>query len=178
MFLERNKLFLVPNLMKMPQVYIIIGSNLGNREFNIVEAEKLILQKIGDVVKSSHLYETEPWGASKRKKFLNKALIVETNLKPYSILEQSQTIEKYLGREHNNDMKPRIIDIDILFIDNLIMNDKSLTVPHPLIAERNFVLVPLSEICRDFVHPVFNKTIGQLLNDCQDKLDVKKLEQV
>ncbi len=163
----------------MAQVFIIIGSNLGNREINIAEAEKLITREIGNIIKSSHLYETEPWGTSNNKKFCNKALIVETGLKPYSILEKAQIIEKSLGRARNNDKyKPRTIDIDILFIDNLILSDKSLTIPHPLIAERKFVLVPLSEICNDFVHPVFNKTIGDLLNNCHDKLDVTKLEQV
>lgn len=160
----------------MALAYLSLGSNLGNRECYIKEAEILIGKNIGRIVKSSHLYETEPWGTTYKDLFLNKAMIVKTNLSPYPILQQLIAIEKKLGRQYSHvRYSPRTIDIDILFVDQILINDKRLTIPHPLIAYRNFVLEPLFEICSDFVHPFINKTILQLLKDCPDTHFVKKI---
>jgi len=158
----------------MAKVFLLLGSNLGDRELNISSAEKLIEQHFGKFLKSSSVYETEPWGIVSEKWFLNKVLIVETRLKPLSILKKVKAIEQKLGRKV--DLKkyaPRIIDIDILFIDQMVLELQDFIVPHPLISERKFTLVPLFEIASGFVHPVSGKSISQLIIECKDNLIVK-----
>jgi 2-amino-4-hydroxy-6-hydroxymethyldihydropteridine diphosphokinase len=165
------------NLTKMSKAYLLLGSNIGNREYYFFEAEKLISESIGKIVKSSRLYETEPWGIKSKDLFLNKAIIVETNQGPGNILEKILDIELCLGRKRTEiKYSSRTIDIDILFIDQLILNSETLIVPHPQIASRRFVLIPMAEICPEFIHPVFSMNIKQLLVECKDKLKVKKLE--
>lgn len=160
----------------MSNVCLLLGSNIGNREFYFFEAVKLILHDIGRIIKSSGLYETEPWGEKSKDLYLNKAMIVETEFEPDIILKKVLNIELSLGRKRTEiKYLSRTIDIDILFIDQQIINTETLTIPHPQIAFRRFVLIPLAEICPDFIHPVFLKTISQLMNECKDKLEVKKL---
>ncbi len=160
----------------MVLVHLSLGSNLYNREYFIREAETQIEKSIGKIIKSSHLYETEPWGTSHPELFLNKVILVKTNLEPVQILEQSQTIEKNLGRILKKEkFSPRAIDIDILFIEQLILNKENLVVPHPYIAERKFILEPFNEIDCEFIHPLLNKTIHQIYRDCNDSHFVRKL---
>jgi 2-amino-4-hydroxy-6-hydroxymethyldihydropteridine diphosphokinase len=131
----------------MPLVYLSLGSNLGDREKNISDAEILIENFIGTIACKSGLYETEPWGTNHPELFLNKVISLDSNLDPSQILEHIKSIEKSLGRV-NNKVKyaPRTIDIDILFIDQIVINSKNLIIPHPLIEERKFVLEPMAEI--------------------------------
>jgi 2-amino-4-hydroxy-6-hydroxymethyldihydropteridine diphosphokinase len=157
-------------------VYLSLGSNLGDRKKYIGDAEIHIEKFIGIITSKSGLYETEPWGTDHPEMFLNKVILVESELSPFQMFEKIQAIEKLIGRIRNNEKySPRIIDIDILFFDELILDDKNLTIPHPLIKERKFVLKPLTEIANQFVHPVFNKTIQQMFKECKDEHVVRKI---
>ncbi len=160
----------------MSKAYLLLGSNIGNREKYFSKAGKHISNEIGRIVKASGLYETEPWGMKSKDFFLNKVVIVDTNFEHEIILEKILKIELSLGRKRTEIKNfPRTIDIDILFVDKQILNSDTLIIPHPQIPNRRFVLTPLAEVCPDFVHPVLSKSIKQLLAECKDDLKVKKL---
>lgn len=150
----------------MPTAYLSIGSNIGDREKNCEEVITLLIKKNIKVIKRSSLYETEPWGVKEQPKFINMAVEVETHLGPEELLRNLKEIEKDLGRGESIRWGPRVIDLDILFYDNLIINTPELTIPHPAIIERGFVLKPLSEIAPDKEHPIFKKSIKNLLSEC------------
>lgn len=145
----------------MADVFIGIGSNIGDREENIRKAISLIKEKC-KILKMSPLYETEPVGYRKQGWFLNCAVKVKTDLKPQKLLEFLQSIEKRLGRVRTIKNGPRTIDLDILFYGKKIINEDNLIVPHPRLHERLFVLEPLNDICPDFVHPILKKSIKGL----------------
>ncbi len=133
----------------MHQVYLSLGTNLGNRKRNIREAIEKIEELVGVVLRQSALYETKPWGFSTPNDFINACLLVETALAPRQLLEALQEIEKEMGRTMksvNGEYHDRIIDIDILLYDDLKVNEPDLKIPHPLMEERDFVMVPLKEI--------------------------------
>jgi len=156
-------------------VFLQLGSNIGDRVLMFDKAKNLIKQKIGAIIKQSSIYETQPWGFNTDDLFLNQVLLVETKIQPDELLEIILNIEVALGRVRKSDKyESRLIDIDILFYDNSIINNEKLIIPHPLIQDRLFVLEPLNEIARDFVHPVLKKTINELLLKCDDKLKIKK----
>lgn len=146
----------------MPIAYIGIGSNLGNRGENCEKAITLLTQNGIKILKRSSMIETEPWGAANQPKFINMAIEIETEKSPEELLEILKKIERVLGRGENIRWGPRIIDLDILFYENLIIKTPELEVPHPWIAERDFVLMPLAEIAPDKAHPVLRKTIIEL----------------
>ncbi|HUX95469.1 MAG TPA: 2-amino-4-hydroxy-6-hydroxymethyldihydropteridine diphosphokinase [Bacteroidales bacterium] len=155
--------------------YIGIGSNLGNREENLSTALNRIGEFAGCIEAASSLYETEPWGFQTDKKFLNMVVKIETFLDPKTLLQSLLKIEKTMGRERNSiKYASRIIDLDILFYSNLISEDLELTIPHPHIHERMFVLLPMNEIDQDFIHPVFNQSVNSLLKSCSDISSVVK----
>lgn len=134
------------------EVYLSLGTNLGDRRKNIAEAIDRIGELVGDVVRRSALYDTEPWGFSSDNRFLNAAVCVETKLSPRQLLEATQRIEREMGREEKSVggiYNDRIIDIDILLYGNLHIDEPDLVVPHPLMQEREFVMVPLREIAAD-----------------------------
>ena len=159
----------------MKNVYLGIGTNLGDREGNLVRAIKLVEEHIGPVKRVSSVYETEPWGFQSENCFLNMAVEVETSLRPSGLLGRILMIESLLGRlRKGKEYRSRIIDIDILFYDKQVMEKKVLFIPHPRIHERRFVLVPLSEIAGDLVHPVLGRSIRELLEECPDKSKVEK----
>ena len=157
------------------RVYLLLGSNLGDRECVIKQAIDLIQKKIGTVHSKSSVYETEPWGKTDQPGFLNLALEVVTSLSALEVLEEALAIEKQLGRVRLERWGSRIIDIDIIFFNQEIIHIKErLTVPHPEMQNRKFVLEPLCEIAPDFRHPVLNQTIRQLYITLEDKAIVKK----
>lgn len=130
-------------------MYLGLGSNLGNRKAILNEAISLIQKRVGEVVRQSSFLETEPWGFTSHNKFLNACICVDTQYSPRQILKTTQAIEKDMGRCHktvNHQYHDRIIDIDILMIDDLNIDDSDLKVPHPLMKERDFVMIPLKEI--------------------------------
>lgn len=146
-------------------VYLGLGSNLGNRKENIQRAIDDIRERIGEVIACSALYTTPPVGFDSDNQFLNAACHVQTLLDPSQILTITQEIECELGRKTksvNHSYADRTIDIDILLFDDLILNSPHLILPHPHMHQRSFVLIPLSDIARDIVHPVLLETIGQL----------------
>jgi 2-amino-4-hydroxy-6-hydroxymethyldihydropteridine diphosphokinase len=159
----------------MVETYLLLGGNTGDREYYLKEAIKQIELLIGHVIKQSSIYETEPWGFESPNSFLNQALCVETNLAPNDIITKIQHIEQLLHRQRTvGGYESRTIDIDILFYGNSFINEENLVVPHPRLHERKFTLIPLDEINPKLIHPVFNKSIQQLLEECSDKSEVIK----
>ena len=146
----------------MHKVYLGLGSNLGDKEENIRKAIALIGERVGEVVRQSSLIETEPWGYESENKFLNGVILVETNLSPRQLLKATQKIERELGKKkvhatkrsqnsslftlHSSLYKDRPIDIDILLYDDLTVDEPDLKIPHPLMQERDFVMIPLTQI--------------------------------
>lgn len=133
----------------MHQVYLSLGTNLGNRKRNIREAIEKIGEQVGEVIRQSALYETKPWGFSSPNDFINACVLVITSLAPRQLLESLQRIEKEMGRMEksiNGEYHDRVIDIDILLFDDLKINAPDLVIPHPLMEEREFVMKPLREI--------------------------------
>lgn len=160
-------------LIMVKQVYLLLGSNRGQRELYLERALELIRQRAGRIVCCSSVYETEPWGFSDPVKFLNIAIEIETGLDPKALLREIKQMEHDLGREKPGQrFQPRIIDIDILFYDSIIYNEDSLIIPHPHLPVRRFALVPLHEIAPGFTHPVLNMTIACLLDSCEDDGEV------
>ncbi|MBI5964976.1 MAG: 2-amino-4-hydroxy-6-hydroxymethyldihydropteridine diphosphokinase [Chloroflexi bacterium] len=146
-------------------VYLALGSNMGNRLANLKAAISNLPPQMTVKVKSP-VYETPPWGFKEQDAFLNQVLKVETGLAPEPLLRHLKRLEVALGRVPNFQNGPRLIDIDILFFDSMIIETPPLVVPHPRLHERAFVLVPLNDIAPEFVHPLLNKSISELLSTC------------
>jgi 2-amino-4-hydroxy-6-hydroxymethyldihydropteridine diphosphokinase len=157
-------------------VVLIIGGNLGNRLSFIHEAKVLLIQQLGPIVLSSKVYETEAWGGVSQSNFLNQVLVFQTHYSPQELLLKIHAIEHFLGRERNEKWGDRTMDIDILYYGDQIIDEKELSIPHPKIPERRFVLIPLVEILPDFVHPIYKKNHHELLANCDDSCKVKVLE--
>jgi 2-amino-4-hydroxy-6-hydroxymethyldihydropteridine diphosphokinase len=154
----------------MNAVFLALGTNLGNRSKNLIDAIAGIKEQIGKVLEISSVYETEPWGFKSESQFLNSVVKVETTLNPEAVLEAILKIELYLGRARGgNQYSSRIIDIDILFYEDQVIDTGDLKVPHPKLQIRKFVLIPLCEIEPGMVHPVFKITLASLLESCEDK---------
>ncbi|NIP30714.1 MAG: 2-amino-4-hydroxy-6-hydroxymethyldihydropteridine diphosphokinase [Candidatus Dadabacteria bacterium] len=144
--------------------FIGIGSNLGKRVKNCNNAVEQI-SKISNIVKLSSLYESEPVGVENQPKFINAVIKINTMLSPFNLLDSLKLIEKKIGRKKTVRWGPRVIDLDILFYDDLILNDEKLVIPHPRLHERIFVLKPLVEIESGFEHPTINLTVDELVSD-------------
>lgn len=158
--------------MKKNIVFLHTGSNLGNRFDYLNKANELIESRIGRIKKQSRFYETAAWGITDQPAFINQAIGVETDFSPSELLKIINEIEAELGRVRITKWAERVIDIDILFFNDAIIEFENLQIPHPRIGERNFVLVPINEIAPNFVHPIFQKNIQTLLRECSDTLDV------
>ncbi len=153
----------------MAIAYIGIGSNLGNRQENCLRAIELLQKKGIIVIKRSSLYETEQWGVKDQPRFINMAIEIDTSLKPKELLKILKNIEKELGREKSSKWGPRIIDLDILLFDDIILNEDNLKIPHPLMQERDFVLRPLCEIAPDIYHPLLKLSMYELMQKIHRK---------
>ncbi|HLO90209.1 MAG TPA: 2-amino-4-hydroxy-6-hydroxymethyldihydropteridine diphosphokinase [Lentimicrobium sp.] len=161
----------------MNDAYLLLGSSLGSRELYLHDAKNIISEKVGEVVQSSSLYETAPWGSSDTTPFLNQVIQIQTQLLPEKLLSTLLEIEKALGRTRGNIRnEPRTIDIDILYYGDLVINQQNLTIPHERLHQRRFVLTPLAEIAPELLHPVLKMTNARLLEICEDTLWVKKID--
>ena len=158
----------------MNNTYLLLGSNMGNSKAGLSKAVEQIEKQIGKVIRQSGLYSTAAWGNTKQPDFLNQVIIVETKLSAHQTMQTILNIEKKMGRIRTVKNAPRVIDIDILFFNKEIMEQEHLSIPHPQIQNRRFVLVPLNQLSPNLKHPVLNKTVHQLLINCPDKLNVKK----
>lgn len=159
----------------MNHVYLSLGSNRGNREDYLRKAIDL-LGKTGSVTKVSSLYETQPWKMVDSTNFINQAVLLDTTLDAEHLMANIIHIEQSLGRVRGGkNYEPRTIDIDILFFNNDVVMSPNLTIPHPYIQERRFVLEPLAEIAPLYIHPILKKTVSQLLADCPDSLLASRL---
>ena len=160
----------------MSEVFILLGGNEGDKHKIFSETIKLIGETIGTVKLLSSVYETETWGFVSDL-FWNQALIVKTSLLPEDVLKCALEIENKMGRIRlSANYEARPIDIDLMFYDDLVIDTPSLTIPHSLMAQRRFILVPLSEIAPDRIHPVTKMTINEMLQNCPDQLKVTRLE--
>lgn len=154
----------------MPIVYLMTGSNLGNRKENLKQATEEVAKWAGKIVYLSKIYVSDPWGSADQQQFLNQLLVIETEKTAREIMGICIEIEQKLGRVRSKEQNsPRTIDIDILFYGNDIIEEEGLMIPHPRLHLRNFCLIPLMEVHSALVHPVFDKTVWQLYRECSDK---------
>jgi len=158
----------------MNTAYLLIGGNLGNRAAYLEQALKQIEALCGSITSSSSIYETAAWGNTNQPAFYNQAIKLITPLSPASLLEQLLAIELEMGRVRSEKYGPRTIDLDILMIDDKVIDTPALTIPHPQLHNRRFALLPLTEIAPSLHHPVLDKTVSGLLENCTDTLDVQK----
>ncbi len=159
----------------MHEVFLLLGSNQGDRSKYLAEAIRMLGQ-LGEIHARSSVYETEAWGKTDQPAFLNQSVGLKTNLAPELLLQSILEIELTLGRKRQERYGPRTIDIDILLYDALIHRSQTLIIPHPELHNRRFALAALAEIAPNWVHPVLQLTITQLLEECGDPLDVKRID--
>ncbi len=151
-------------------IFLGTGTNLGDRLDNLRSANQLIEEQVGAILRASSVYQTEAWGITDQPTFYNQVLLLDTVLKPLLLLNAILDIEIQMGRIRKEKWGSRLIDIDLLFYNQLQVYSSELMLPHPFIAERNFVLAPMAELAPDFVHPKLQKTMKALLADSQDPL--------
>jgi len=161
--------------MVKQEIYIGLGSNIGDRLANIRKAIELMKEEGIEIIDESSIYETEPVGYKEQGWFLNSVVKGKTELSPGRLWKRLEKIEKLMGRKREIKWEPRIIDLDILFYGNNILNGKELQIPHSELHKRRFVLVPLEEIAPKLVHPVLNKSIRELLGELKDNSEVRPL---
>jgi 2-amino-4-hydroxy-6-hydroxymethyldihydropteridine diphosphokinase len=158
----------------MNTAILLIGGNLGNRPENLRQATQLIHQQAGPVMRMSALYETAPWGNVTQPDYLNQALQISTQLEPLPLLHTLMSIERSIGRIRQQKWGARVIDIDMIFYDQVVLSLPELKLPHPRMQYRRFVLVPLNEIAPDWMHPVLHQDVRTLLQECKDELPAVK----
>lgn len=156
-------------------IFLLLGTNLGDRRGNLTRATQEILDKAGKITTISSLYSTAAWGNMTQPDFYNQIIEIETSLEPHPLLETLLEIERNMGRVRTEKWGPRVIDIDILFFDQRVINSPSLTIPHPGIPDRRFTLVPLNEMVPEFRHPVSKKSVHTMLHECNDQSPVEKI---
>lgn len=159
----------------MNKVYLLLGSNMGDPATLLATARKNISEQVGAIYRSSNIYQTAAWGKTDQPDFLNQVLVLTSALSAESCLETILHIEEKMGRIRTVKNAPRVIDIDILYFNKDLIELPHLVVPHPAIQDRRFVLIPLNEISPSFIHPKLKKNNHQLLLECKDPLNVKKI---
>lgn len=157
-------------------IYLLSGSNLGNRMVNMYRALELLEQEGIAIVAQSQLYETAAWGIETQPSFLNQVMEVRTTLSPEQLLAKLLSIEKKMGRERRQKWGERLIDLDILYYGDKVIDQPGLQIPHPQLQERRFTLVPLCELVPLLIHPVLGKNQQELLDSCPDPLEAKVFE--
>jgi 2-amino-4-hydroxy-6-hydroxymethyldihydropteridine diphosphokinase len=157
----------------MNKIFLITGGNIGSRKKNLGTAASLIQEQIGTIIQSSKIYETDAWGITNQPAFYNQIHIVESKFSAEEVLNKILNIEEKMGRVRTIKNAARIIDIDILFFNDEIINNPNLIVPHPEIINRRFVLKPMNELAPEMIHPVLKKSIQELLQNLKDELRVK-----
>jgi 2-amino-4-hydroxy-6-hydroxymethyldihydropteridine diphosphokinase len=161
----------------MHQVFLGIGGNIGNKRLNFNKVHILIEKKIGNIIGKSSIYETPPWGFLAEEDFWNQVLHINTDLSPEELMEQTFEIEMQFGRKRDAEYYvSREMDIDVLYFDDLCVENEVMIIPHPRIPQRLFVLIPLAEIAPAFIHPVLQLTNRQLLEKCIDESSIKRIE--
>lgn len=156
-------------------IYLLLGSNLGDNAAHLANARQLIQSACGPLLKASALYRTAAWGVTDQPDFLNQALLIQSALTPQALLQTILLIEQDIGRVRLQKWGARTIDIDIIFFDSLVVNSPELSIPHPEVQNRRFVLTPLAEIAGNVLHPVLKKTVNELLLTCPDTSPVEKV---
>lgn len=161
----------------MHHIFLGMGGNIGNKQQNFENAKIYIRKEIGEIIAQSSVYETPPWGFLADEDFWNQVLQVKTELEPDELIERIREIENQFGRDRDAGYYvSREMDIDVLYYDDLSLTTDMLIVPHPKIAQRLFVLVPLNEIAPNFRHPVLKITNRQMLENCKDESSIKRIE--
>ncbi len=160
----------------MKQLFLLIGSNLGDRKAYLEKAINLIDFRVATIVQQSTIYETAPWGNTDQPHFLNQVLLLKSNIHPEELLSVCKNIEKCIGRVVNERWGPRIIDIDILLYGDMVYQSAVLQIPHPMMQERMFTMVPLAEIAPDFLHPALGESMQSLRDKCADTMPTFPLE--
>jgi 2-amino-4-hydroxy-6-hydroxymethyldihydropteridine diphosphokinase len=156
--------------------YLLLGSNLGDKQVNLEKATTYLANHAGLITRKSSIYETMPWGVSGQPSYWNQVVRQETALSPEELLQVIHSIEQQMGRERRIHYESRIIDIDILYYNDIVLETANLTIPHPQMTRRRFTLVPLAEIAPYLKHPVLHYSSQELLQLCKDNLEVVKLE--
>ena len=157
-------------------IFLLLGSNQGEPEKKLAAARLQIEMQLGMILKTSAVYQTKAWGKTDQPDFLNQIVEIAFAETPQQLLKRIFQIEILMGRERKEKWGARIIDIDILFFDDQLISTETLCIPHPEIANRKFTLVPLNEIASSFIHPILKKSVQQLLAECEDGLEVDKIE--
>ena len=159
----------------MKRIFLLTGSSIEPRLVHLEKAVNEISLRVGTLVKKSSVYESEPWGFKAESAFLNQVIVVNSNKSPDEVLDELLSIERKMGRTRvGKGYSSRIVDIDILFYNDELINQENLVIPHPRIHMRRFTLEPLVELAPGFIHPLLNKTNKELLNDCDDLIKVWK----
>lgn len=169
---------MVVYLRTMNTLYLLLGSNEGDRQLWLTNAMEAIEKLCGRIVMQSSIYETAAWGIEDQPSFLNMVVEVHTPLTPDDILKHIQEIEKNLGRQREVKWGQRTLDIDILLYNDDVIKETHLVIPHPYLHKRRFTLAPLNEIAPDYIHPLMGKTISQLMEECEDPLHAERLASV
>ncbi|MDQ8005849.1 MAG: 2-amino-4-hydroxy-6-hydroxymethyldihydropteridine diphosphokinase [Pedobacter sp.] len=163
--------------LEQQEAYLLLGTNMGDRAQNLITAIAFIERQVGSVFVKSSIYETAAWGKTDQPGFLNQAIGVRTDLQPLQMLRALLAIEQKMGRVRLERWGQRLIDIDIIFYEDVIcLDDSDLQLPHPEMHKRRFVLEPLNEIAGNFVHPIFKKKVSSILSNLTDELTVEKLK--
>jgi len=160
-------------MLATTDAYLLLGTNMGDRIAQLSRARGEIAKEIGTLRRISSVYETAAWGHEDQPKYLNQVVWVKTPLKPLPLLKEINAIEKRMGRVRVNKWESRLIDIDILYYADAVIDEAHLQIPHPHLPHRRFALTPLKEIAPEFTHPVLRKTTRELLDETSDQLTVR-----